>query len=185
LELSLSNQRRYSIRKANYILKKVSTKQKSSQKSSPKSVNEFNSSTQKSSSGKSSYNSSTQKSSGKSSSKSVNELNSLTNDENYLKENSKRLEYQFEALTSKYVSVPTSDNQEDGTLFTHRYIENILDEHYSSDENAYAQQIVNYKNNEKPKAKKHSLSSNSANNHQNNNNKKKKKKIIYIFFFFF
>ena len=50
MELSLSNQRRYSIRKANYIIKKVSKKQKSSEqksseKSSPKSVNEFNSPT--------------------------------------------------------------------------------------------------------------------------------------------
>lgn len=99
----------------------------------------------------------------------------VTNKEDYLKENSKRLESQFEASTLNYVSVPT-DNQ-DGTSFMHRYIENTLDGHISSDENANTQQIViNNKNNEKPKTKKHSLSSNST-----NNQKKKKKNIPSIY----
>jgi len=90
-------------------------------------------------------------------------LNSSTK-EDYLKENSKRLESQFEASTLNYVSVPTDDIQ-DGTTFMHRYIENTLDGHISSDENANSQQqiVINNKNNEKPKTKKHTLSSNSTN----------------------
>jgi len=57
-----------------------------------------------------------------------------TNNEEYLKENSKRLNAQFKATTTNYISHPTK-NPEEVTTFEHSYIKNTLVDSFSSDDN--------------------------------------------------